>query len=59
MEMNFLEFVEAIARLAEKISPLSPMYTLTIQLTKASRKALPLFVKFEGLIYIMFTKLRT
>ena len=57
--MSFLEFVEAVARLAEKISPLSPMYTLTIQLTKASRKALPLFVKFEGLIYIMFSKLRS
>lgn len=60
MEMQFLEFVEAIARLAEKLSPVSPMHLLRNPgPNKIQRKALPLFVKFEGLLWIMFTKLKS
>lgn len=53
--MQFLEFVEAIARLAEKISPISPMYAVrNPTVNKITRKSLPLFVKFEGLLYVIF-----
>lgn len=53
--MDFLEFIESIARLAEKISPLSPMYAVRNPIVnKITRKSLPLFVKFEGIIYIIF-----
>jgi hypothetical protein len=53
--MEFLEFVEALARLAEKISPISPMYAVrNPKVNRVTRKSLPLFVKFEGLLYVIF-----
>ncbi|CAD8150190.1 unnamed protein product [Paramecium pentaurelia] len=59
IQMQFLEFVEAIARLAEKISPISPMYAVrNPAVNKITRKSLPLFVKFEGLLYIIFQKIK-
>ena len=60
MQMELLEFIEALARLAEKISPISPMYAVrNPKVNRVTRKSLPLFVKFEGLLYVIFQKLRS
>ncbi|KAM3145067.1 hypothetical protein pb186bvf_002742 [Paramecium bursaria] len=56
-EMNFEEFVEAIARIAEFISPSSPHIRQKF-LAISQRKILPLYIKFEGLLYILFHKLK-
>jgi hypothetical protein len=45
--MNVLEFCEAIARVAEKLSPASPAYKEK-GLKLSQRRVLPLFVKLEG-----------
>lgn len=54
--MDFLEFVEAITRVAEKISPITPIYAIKHSNLNndVSRKTLPLFVKFEGIIIVLF-----
>lgn len=59
--MELFEFIEALTRTAEKISPITPMYTVKHNnpVNDVSRKTLPLFVKFEGLIIIMYNKLRS
>lgn len=46
--MTIVEFVEALARVAEKISPSSPTYKEK-NLNLNQRRILPLFVKFEGI----------
>lgn len=57
--MDLLEFIESIARLAEKISPISPMYAKrNPDVSKITRKSFPLFVKFEGMLYIIFQKIK-
>lgn len=57
MQMTFVEFVEGIARVAEKVSPSSPMYSIKNQdITK--RRVLPLLVKFEGMLYILFHRIK-
>lgn len=51
--MIFIEFVEALARVAEKISPSSPMHKeKNIGIKK--RRVLPLFVKFEGFCFMIY-----
>jgi hypothetical protein len=55
--MHFLEFVEAIARVAEKISPSSPSHKVK-NLNPQRRRVLPLFVKFEGLVYTLYHLLK-
>jgi len=56
--MQFLEFIEGIARVAERISPVSPMYAFrNPPVNIVTRKALPLFVKSEGILYVNFQKL--
>lgn len=46
--MSLVEFIEALARVAEKISPSSPAYVQK-NLNLSQRRILPLFVKFEGI----------
>ena len=55
--MNFIEFVEGIARVAEKMSPCSPMYDLK-KMDIRKRRVLPLVVKFEGMLYILFNRIK-
>lgn len=45
--MTLIEFIEALARVAEKISPSSPTYKEK-SLNAMQKAILPLFVKFEG-----------
>jgi hypothetical protein len=56
--MNFNEFVEALARVAEKISPSSPAHKEKY-LGVRKRRILPLFVKFEGLCFILYHFLKS
>jgi hypothetical protein len=56
--MNFLEFIEALARVAEKLSPSSPSYKIKC-LSIKKRRVLPLFVKFEGLLFLLYHALKT
>ena len=56
--MGFLEFVEALARVAEKLSPSSPTYKIKY-LNMKKRRVLPLFVKFEGLVYVLYHSLKS
>lgn len=57
--MELLEFIEALARVAEYISPISPMYALTHQVTNdIQRRTLPLFAKFEALIILLYQKMK-
>lgn len=46
--MEFIEFIEALARVAEKLSPNSPNYK-DKYLNGKQRRTLPLYVKFEGI----------
>jgi hypothetical protein len=55
--MTFIEFVEGMARVAEKVSPSSPSYP-DKNLTTKKRRVLPLFVKFEGLSYFLYNNLK-
>jgi hypothetical protein len=48
--MSLIEFIEALARIAEKVSPSSPMHKEKNLILRA-RRVLPLFVKFEGILY--------
>ncbi|KAM3145063.1 hypothetical protein pb186bvf_002738 [Paramecium bursaria] len=57
-EMTFIEFVEALARMAEQISPISPTFKVQ-DLNQEERTTLPLYVKFEGLLYILFHRLKS
>ncbi|KAM3145065.1 hypothetical protein pb186bvf_002740 [Paramecium bursaria] len=57
-EMTFIEFVEALTRMAEKISPRSPTFKVK-DLNQQQRTTLPLYVKFEGLLYILFYRLKS
>ena len=50
--MTLVEFVEALARVAEKVSPSSPAYREK-GLKIHQRRILPLFVKFEGFHYLL------
>lgn len=50
--MTLVEFVEALARVAEKVSPSSPAYKEK-GLKIHQRRILPLFVKFEGIRYLL------
>jgi hypothetical protein len=56
--MSFLEFVEALARVAEKLSPSSPTYKEK-NLNAKKRRVLPLFIKFEGLTFILYQLLKS
>ncbi|KAM3131808.1 hypothetical protein pb186bvf_016058 [Paramecium bursaria] len=56
-EMRFIEFVESLARIADIISPISP-HIKDKELNQAQRQTLPLYLKFEGLLYIMFHRLK-
>jgi hypothetical protein len=51
--MSFIEFVEALARVAERISPSSPAHKEK-NLGLRKRRVLPLFVKFEGLCFMLY-----
>lgn len=55
--MEFIEFIEALARIAEKLSPNSPKYRIN-NLNGKQRRTLPLYIKFEGLLYILYYRLR-
>lgn len=55
--MNFLEFIEGLSRLAEKVSPSSPFHKEKY-LGQKKRRILPLFVKFEGLVYILYNRMK-
>lgn len=48
MQMEFIEFIEALARMAEKLAPNSPAYKEKY-LNGKQRRTLPLYVKFEGI----------
>jgi hypothetical protein len=56
--MNFLEFVEALARVAEKLSPSSPAHKIKF-LNVKKRRVLPLFIKFEGLLFTLYHLLKS
>ncbi|CAD8081151.1 unnamed protein product [Paramecium sonneborni] len=56
-EMQFIEFIEALARIAEFISPNSNNYQIK-QLNAKQRRTLPLYIKFEGLLYILFYRIK-
>ncbi|CAK73116.1 unnamed protein product (macronuclear) [Paramecium tetraurelia] len=56
-EMQFIEFIEALARVAESISPNSNNYQIK-QLNAKQRRTLPLYIKFEGLLYVMFYRIK-
>lgn len=56
-EMTLIEFVEALARMADKISPRSPSFKVK-DLNQQQRTILPLYVKFEGLLFILFHRLK-
>lgn len=53
--MIFIEFLEAFARIAEKISPI-PAYSLNKQLDSDERKLQPLHFKIEGLAFVIYTR---
>ena len=55
--MTFIEFLEGIARVAEKVSPSSPKFSEK-NLNQQKRHVLPLFVKLEGLLYIIYHRLK-
>ncbi|CAD8076292.1 unnamed protein product [Paramecium sonneborni] len=61
LKMELLEFIEAITRLAERISPVTPMYAKKHSnlINDVSRRTFPLFVKFEGMIIVMYQKLKS
>ena len=46
--MQFTEFIEALARVAEKLSPNSPHYK-DRYLNSKLRRTLHLYIKFEGI----------
>ena len=56
LKMELFEFIEAITRLAERISPVTPMYAKKNSnlINDVSRRTFPLFVKFEGIIIVMY-----
>lgn len=54
--MQFIEFVEALARVAEKISPNSPNYR-DKYLNSKQRRVLPLYIKFEGIYNILIYRI--
>jgi hypothetical protein len=56
--MSLIEFIEGLARVAEKLSPSSPSYEQK-NLTEKKRRVLPLFVKFEGLIFILYNRMKS
>jgi hypothetical protein len=56
--MTFIEFVEGLARVAEKVSPSSPTYP-DKNLNVKKRRILPLFIKFEGLCYYIYAILKS
>eukprot|EP00828_Plagiopyla_frontata_P005843 TRINITY_DN12435_c0_g5_i1.p3 TRINITY_DN12435_c0_g5~~TRINITY_DN12435_c0_g5_i1.p3 ORF type:complete len:132 (-),score=30.67 TRINITY_DN12435_c0_g5_i1:79-474(-) len=51
-QMSFAEFIEAISRIAEKSAP-QPYYQ-TATLTGEQRQALPLHIKLESVLIIMW-----
>jgi hypothetical protein len=55
--MTFIEFVEGLARVAEKVSPSAPLYP-DKNLNVKKRRILPLFVKLEGLCYYIYYNLK-
>lgn len=57
VQMSFLEFLEGLCRVAEKVSPSSPFHKEKY-LGQKKRRILPLFVKFEGLAYILYYRMR-
>lgn len=54
--MNFVEFFEALGRLAEIVSP-APVGENCEQWAKRTRQLLPLHVKLEALLTFIFIKL--
>jgi hypothetical protein len=54
--MNFYEFLEALARVAEKIS-LIPLSFGKEKIPIEQRRLMPLHVKLEGLILFIYYKL--
>ena len=55
--MNFLEFIEAIAKIAERISAI-PLYNYNKELDSEERKIQPLHNKIEGFVSILFIRLK-
>ncbi len=55
MQMSFVEFIEAIARVAEKISPY-PYNEVPDSYEKHELLLLPLYMKVEALIMKMFER---
>ena len=55
--MNLIEFIEAISRIAEKISPMT-QYDRRSKLSLDERRVQDLHLKIEGLIFILYNRLK-